>query len=265
MSDRIASSQTTPKRVPGVAPFLLAPTPAKASQPIKVNKPTPARRKVDLSDEKISHSCPPDLFRPPPKPRPGPMTAEYEPPPIELPPSPPIFAPFSYSHDVDADINGRSLNEFRWSFSMPNSYMPQRVHSSSFHDILEKPEDEVGVARHPISSSYSESSDRPTIFNLMQDTTSPIPATSTRSWKAVNTATKSQAAYHNGNDFENDSSPSVERRAPRQRAETGEELQFDLTLDSDVPRDPKDYLDKESWTDDGSTIDDGRASFGLQY
>lgn len=256
MSDWSATFQTTPKRGP-----LLAPTPAKLSQPIKVNKPTPARRKFDLSDEKVSHSCPPDVFRPPPKPRPGPMTAETEPPPIELPPSPPVFAAFSY--DVDDDNKGRSLNEFRWSMSMPNSYQQPQFHSS-FHDIItEKPEEEAVGTRMPTSSSYSETSDRPTIFNLMQDTASPIPATSSRSWIAVKTASKSRPQYPHGADYDPDGSrsPSIERRPHRHRAETGEDLQFDLTLDSDTAN----KEDLGSWADDGSTLDDGRASFGLQY
>lgn len=129
----------------------------------------------------LSQSCPPLRFVPPKAPSQRPRVPSMEPPPIELPPSPPLaqFGPTKERSGgageaaMDRALS-RSLHDYRWSFSVPNSFEPHGGFAPSIvQGILEEsaPASPAGNAAAS-ASSFSEGS---TIFHMMRESTSLVP------------------------------------------------------------------------------------------
>jgi hypothetical protein len=147
----------------------------------------------------MPHSCPPLRYQAPHAPLPKPSAAPCEPPPMELPPSPPIFTDIdvqkeiarrqaqaqAYAHLEPPALQplSRSLNDFQYTpMSMPSSFLSRPMYAPSFGAVAESSTD----ATHedsPVSSPAAgddhtpradgkraspNSEDTPTIFSMMR-------------------------------------------------------------------------------------------------
>lgn len=217
-----------------------------SSDPIRIGRGRPGmanpkhyRVAMPLKGMHLSRSAPPLRYVPPKAPTQRPRMPSVDPPPLDLPPSPPMFTQV----DVDRELArraqqqqdqreqlaaaplSRSLNDY-WSSGYAAFSMPRPSFAPSFHKITEKPLEEAGSpgdfaldetasptvkGSEESKSSYTTES---TIFNMLRESQSRSPSLQRRSVGAAAQASKTAAS--DNRDYDGD-------------------LQFSISLNDDDP------------------------------